>query len=348
MSIPAAPRPLHSASIAIDAGWRQWIAENRLRNCTPASMQATMTAAGLDAQACGAAIAQMETDPAFLAARRFQQLQRKLESVLENVQRLWASAPDYAVVEKRPEPSREEFVERYVRGCRPLVITDLAQDWPAMRRWSPADLKQRFGHLDVEIQSERSADPRYEENKLAHRRVARLSDFVDQVLHAGPTNDYYMTANNEALRRPEFAPLLADIGRLPQVCDPTQLAASSSFWFGPAGTVTPLHHDTLMLFHTQVVGRKRWRFISPLQIAHLYNYNNVFSPIDVDRPDLHRYPDFAKAQVLEVIVEPGETVFLPLGWWHQVRALDVSLSFSFSNLAVPNQFTYLNPEITNW
>jgi mannose-6-phosphate isomerase-like protein (cupin superfamily) len=31
--------------------------------------------------------------------------------------------------------------------------------------------------------------------------------------------------------------------------------------------------------------------------------------------------------VREVIVEPGETVFLPLGWWHQVTTLDVSLSF---------------------
>ena len=52
--------------------------------------------------------------------------------------------------------------------------------------------------------------------------------------------------------------------------------------------------------------------------------------------------------MLEVIVEPGETVFLPLGWWHQVTSLDVSLSFSFSNLAVPNTFSYVNPEIHNW
>ena len=350
-TIPPAPRPRSIGAVTfkpLDAGWQQWIAENRLRHCTPESMLLTMTNAGLDPAECAPAIRRMEQDPAFLAARKMQQLQRKLESVLANQQKLWELAPDYARVEKRPKITRREFIDRHVRGSRPLVLTGLTRDWPAMRRWSAQDLKARFGHLDVEIQSERSADPRYEENKLAHRRVARLSDFVDQVLHAGPTNDYYMTANNEALRRPEFAPLLADIGRLPQVCDPTQLAASSSFWFGPAGTVTPLHHDTLMLFHTQVVGRKRWRFISPLQIAHLYNYNNVFSPIDVDRPDLHRHPDFAKAQVLEVIVEPGETVFLPLGWWHQVRALDVSLSFSFSNLAVPNQFTYLNPEITNW
>lgn len=348
MSIPKAPRPLSPAPATVDTGWQQWIAENRLRNCTPESMLATMTGAGQDAQASAAAIAQMDSDPAFLAARRFQQLQRKQESVLENLQRLWASAPGYATVEKRPEPTLDEFVERYVRGCRPLVITGLAQDWPAMSRWSPADLKQRFGQHEVEIQAERSADPKFEENKLAHRRTVNLGEFVDQVLTGGPTNDYYMTANNEALRRPEFSPLLADVGRLPRACDPAQLSHSSSFWFGPAGTVTPLHHDTLMLFHTQVVGRKRWRLISPLQIAHLYNYNNVFSPIDLDRPDLHRYPDFAKAQVLEVIVEPGETVFLPLGSWHQVTSLDVSLSFSYSNLSVPNQFTYVNPEIYNW
>jgi hypothetical protein len=347
-TIPAAPRPRAAEPVALDGGWRQWIAENRLRDCTPASMLDTMTAAGLDRAECHAAIAAMEGDPAFLAGRKHQQLQRKLESVLANQQRLWESAPGYLQVEKRAGVSRDEFIDRYVRGCRPLVLTDLARDWPALRRWSPADLKARFGHLDVEIQDGRNADPRYEENKLAHRSQARLAAFVDRVLAGGPTNDYYMTANNEALRRPEFAPLLADIGSLPDYCDASQLPRMSSFWFGPAGTLTPLHHDTLMLFHTQIVGRKRWRFISPLETPKLYNHHGVFSPIDVDHPDLLRHPTFAQVKMLEVIVEPGETVFLPLAWWHQVVSLDVSLSFSFSNLAVPNEFTYVNPSIFNW
>lgn len=311
-------------------------------------MLGTMTAAGLDRQASARAIAQIEDDPSFLAARKHQQLQRKLESVLSNLQLLWSSDPSYAHIEKRSGMSADEFVARYVRGCRPVVLTDLARDWPAMQRWSPQDLKTRFGHLEVEIQAQRNADPQYEQNKLNLRRVARLSDFVDQVLTGGPTNDYYMTANNEVLRRPEFAPLLADIGTLPPYCDATQLQRLSSFWFGPAGTVTPLHHDTLMLLHTQIVGRKRWRFVSPLETPKLYNHNGVFSPIDVDRPDLERYPLFAQARVIEVIVEPGETIYLPLAWWHQVTSLDVSLSFSFSNLAVPNQFNYENPSILNW
>jgi hypothetical protein len=253
----AAPQP-------IDTGWRQWIAENRLRQCTPESMLSTMVAAGCERTASQRAIAAMEHDPAYLAALKHQQLQRKLESVLGNLQKLWESDPGYTRVDKRANVSTDEFVSRYVRGCRPLVLTDVASDWPAMQRWSPQDLQARFGHLEVEIQGERNADPRYEENKLLHRRRQRLGDFVDRVLAGGPTNDYYMTANNEVLRRPEFAPLLDDIGTLPAFCDRAQLTRSSSFWFGPAGTVTPLHHDQLMLLHTQIVGRKRWRFISPL------------------------------------------------------------------------------------
>jgi len=347
--ISAAPRPSTAgANKQIDGDWPQWIAENRLRDCTPESMLATMVAAGLDRAACTSAIADIEKDPAYLAARKHQQLQRKLESVLANLQKLWESDAAYGAVEKRNAPPADEFIARYVRGCRPVVLTDLARDWPAMRQWSPQDLKARFGHIDVEIQAERNADPRYEENKLQHRQRQKLGDFVDRVLAGGPTNDYYMTANNEALRQPEFAPLLADIGTLPAFCDASQLSRLSSFWFGPAGTITPLHHDTLMLFHTQIVGRKRWRFISPLDTPKLYNHSGVFSPIDIDRPDLDRYPLFAQAKVLEVVVEPGETVFLPLGWWHQVTSLDVSLSFSYSNLAVANQFSYTNPSIHNW
>jgi len=311
-------------------------------------MIAAMVAAGLNAHESRAAVTEIEHNPVFLAARRHQELLRKLESVMVNQQRLWESAPAYAAVEKRGAIADAEFIERYVRGSRPVVLTHLTADWPAMRRWSPHDLKKRFGHLNVEIQAERNADTRYEENKLAHRKEQRLSEFVDRVLAGGPTNDYYMTANNEVLRQPGFAPLLEDIGSLPAICDRTQLTSASSFWFGPAGTVTPLHHDTLMLFHTQIVGRKRWRFISPLETPRLYNFNGVYSPIDVDRPDLARYPRFAEVTMLEVVVEPGETVFLPLGWWHQVTSLDISMSFSFSNLKIPNHFHFTNPTMTDW
>jgi hypothetical protein len=351
---PAPPRPpgiqaekasTAPAGASLTPEWLRWVTEQLLRGCTPESVLATMTAAGIDAQASAELIEAVPGNAVFIAAEGRAQQLRKLESTLANLQLLWEIDPMYGIVEKRVAVGEDEFIERYVRGCRPLVLTGHTRDWPAMRRWSPDDLKARFGHLDVDIQAERQANPRYEEDKALHRRSVRLAVFVDQVLAGGETKDYYLTANNEALRRPDFAPLLEDVGTLPPCCDRAELAERSSFWFGPAGTVTPLHHDTLMLFHTQVVGRKRWRLISPLQGQRLYNTNGVFSPIDLDAIDLRQFPLFEGVRVLEVVVWPGETIFLPLGWWHQVRSLDVSLSFSYSNLAlpIPNLFTYVDP-----
>jgi len=332
----------------LNDGWYQWVADNCLRDCAPDSMLATMVQAGLDADEARSAITLMNRSPGLLAARKFQQIQRKLESVLANQQKLWELAPHYEQVEKRSGVSRDEFVERYAIGSRPVVLTDVTRDWPAMRKWSPQYLKEHFGHLEVQIQAERNRDPKFEQNKLAHQRMVRLGDFVDQVTGGGATNDYYMTANNEVLRRPEFAPLLEDIGPLPDFCRRGDLARSVNFWFGPAGTNTPLHHDTLMLLHTQVVGRKRWRFISPLETPHVYNYFGVFSPIDIDHPDLARYPLFRGVKVLDVVVEAGETVFLPLAWWHQVSGLDVSLSVSYTNIDLPNDYEFVDPQIRDW
>lgn len=345
---PPLPRP--AALLDLTPDWLQWLAENRLWDCDPATMLDTMVAAGQNPEHSAAAVAQIDSDPVFQAARRHQQMLRKLESVCANLQQVWQQHPGYAVIEKRRGLGRDEFLAHYVRGCRPVVLTDIAEDWPALRRWSPADLAARFGHLDVDVQVGRNTDSLFEQNKEQLRQRMKVSQFVDLVLSGGATNDHYLTANDEMLRRPEFLPLLQDIGRMPPVCDAALLHTAASFWFGPAGTRTPLHHDTLMLFHTQVVGRKRWRFVSPLQTPLLYNRMGVYSPIDLDAPDHARYPRLREAVVLETVLEPGDTLFLPLGWWHQVTSLEMSMSFSYTNLAadVPNEFSYANPSIGNW
>jgi hypothetical protein len=261
---------------------------------------------------------------------------------------VWESSRDYGVVERREEVGADEFRERYACSSRPLVLTGLARDWPALERWQPRKLKERFGDLDVEIQSGRNNDAKFEENKLQHRRVVKFGEFVGMITAGGPTNDHYLTANNQLLRRPEFASLLDDVGPLPGYCDRERFADLSYFWLGPAGTRTPLHHDTVMLLHTQVVGRKRWKLVSPLETPRVYNYNGMFSPVDADAPDLARYPAFAPVKVLDVTLEPGDTLFLPLGWWHQVASLEVSVSLSFSSLGVDNTFEYQDPSITDW
>jgi ribosomal protein L16 Arg81 hydroxylase len=48
--------------------------------------------------------------------------------------------------------------------------------------------------------------------------------------------------------------------------------------------------------------------------------------------------DGARPPVLECIIGPGEAVFIPVGWWHHVEALDATIGMSFLNFAAPNDF----------
>lgn len=324
----------------LDDGWRQWIAENALRRCSPESMLATLSAAGIDpAQATGV-LSGLAANPIFRAAEKMRDRYERLARVTLNLQKLAETAPAYEHVEKRSRVSREEFLERYVRGCRPLVLTDLAREWPAMKSWSFEEMARRYGHMTVQVQGGRNTDPDFEINKGRHRHDTNFGDFLRRVGASGPSNDEYLTANNELLRRPDFAGLLADIGPMTELMDQAALRSSASLWIGPAGTRTPLHHDTLMLMHTQVVGRKRWRFVSPLSGPRLYNDFEVYSPVDFEEFDAQRFPDAAQLKVLDVVVEPGETMFLPLAWWHQVTSLDRCISVSLTNVAVPNDFDF--------
>ncbi len=247
----------------LDADWLDWVAENRLRGCTQESMVTAMAARGIAPYDAAAAIAAVQGSPCFRAAERLAQRLRKLESVLAHQHTTWALAPGVGGVARRLSVTRDEFLRDFVAASRPLVLTGLAADWPALRRWTPEQLAGRYGEVVVEVQSGREHDADFELNKLRHRSEMPLATLVQRVL-AGAGNDLYLTANNQALKRPALAPLLRDIGSLPDWVDRSALPGAALLWLGGAGTRTPLHHDTLMLLHTQVVGRKLWHLASHL------------------------------------------------------------------------------------
>jgi ribosomal protein L16 Arg81 hydroxylase len=112
-------------------------------------------------------------------------------------------------------------------------------------------------------------------------------------------------------------------------------------WFGPKGAISPLHGDRLNVFMTQVIGRKRVKLISSEALHLVYNFENFagfFSEVDVEKPDLERYPRFAEPEIIDVVLEPGEALLIPVGWWHHVRSLDVSISVSLTNFLFQNDF----------
>ena len=55
----------------------------------------------------------------------------------------------------------------------------------------------------------------------------------------------------------------------------------------------------------------------------------LLSQVDVENPDLEKFPRFAEAPFLSCVLSPGEVLFIPVKHWHYVRALDLSFSVSF-------------------
>ena len=84
----------------------------------------------------------------------------------------------------------------------------------------------------------------------------KFSDFIAKTRSAGRTNDFYLTANNNSRNKQVLAGLWQDIVQIPEYLTAND-PLSGFLWIGPAGTITPFHHDLTNNFMAQVVGRKR-------------------------------------------------------------------------------------------
>jgi hypothetical protein len=239
------------------------------------------------------------------------------------------------MLERRSALSREIFFKDYYHANQPVILTGLLDGWPAFRRWTPDYLKSVCGDQPVEIMGGRDADPQFEINCERHRTRVSFSEYIDAVV-SGAGNDRYMVANNRFLDTQAGLHLRGDIVPFPAYLNPADTAGRMFFWLGPAGTVTPFHYDTTNIFLAQVVGHKRLCLIPPSQTPLMYNRVGVFSDVDYERPDPIRFPLYAQATATDFMLNPGEVLFIPIGWWHHVRSLTPSVSVSLTNfLDVP-------------
>ena len=290
--------------------------------------------------------ASLYDDPALDAGRWLAQQLQKVNSVLTMREQMRALSDVPLDVDRRTGVSQKEFLDRYYAQNTPVLMTDSCDKWPALSRWDPAYLVEKLGSVEVEVMAGRESDPDYEINANQHRFKMPFDEYVAKIGSESRSNDTYLVANNKLLATEAALPLWDDFSLDERYLGPDPNRTHAFLWFGPAGTVTPLHHDSVNVLFNQIDGWKHFILIPSLEVHRVYNNLAVYSAVDPLKPDLEQFPLFADAQQLHLDVGPGQTLFIPAGWWHHVEATEASISISFTNFAFSNDIEWSNPNFT--
>ncbi len=242
----------------------------------------------------------------------------------------------YQPVDRRPTITGIPVDRTYGHAGKPLVLTEMTANWPAMHLWTEDYLTERFG--EVLQKSYRTVGGQKEGLTFT------LGNYL-AYMHAPPEQPpFYLVncqfhLNTDLETHYQVPPFFQCWYR--QLHHNQRRYTLSWVFAGAAHTFSKLHTDVFnsSAWNVVISGQKLWLFFPPEQADFLYN-----GTVDPFSPDLGRHPGYRHARPLVCLQQPGELVYTPSGWWHAVYNLKpgISLTENFINHTNANQvLTYL-------
>jgi len=217
---------------------------------------------------------------------------------------------ELSTVDKVSLIEQKDFSDSYFKPLRPLVIQDLAKSWPASKKWSPDFFREQYGNKQVKVYDDSfvAAGKHY----MSKLKTISLKQYIDTIMTS--SQNLRMFLYNIKSEIPEL---------VDDITFPTLINGLSRnfvfMFFGCKGSVTQMHFDIDMshVFHTAMYGKKTVYLFPYEQGKNLHRYPfTCRSYVDVERPDFQQYPGLKDAQGYKVELEPGETLYIPSGYWH--------------------------------
>ncbi len=230
----------------------------------------------------------------------------------------------------------EERFEKVRASLRPAVLRAIAGDWPAVTAARKSDgdianyLASRAANRSVgAIAAAPSEQGRFfytdDLSRLNFVKASgQLGAFLQDLLGVAEMPDPpAMAVQSEEIE--SLIPAFIEDNRLPILPD-----VSPRIWIGNRIRVAP-HYDAKENVAVCVAGRRRFTLFPPDQIANLYPGPFELTPagtpvsmVDLANPDLAQHPRYAEAarHALQAVLEPGDAIYIPYGWWHAVDSLD--------------------------
>ena len=230
--------------------------------------------------------------------------------------------------------SPEDFKKNYYNTMTPLIITGLAKQWPAYHKWNWDYFKEIVGNVKVGLYNNVKSDAYTPINTADDYKT--FGEYIDMIKE-GPAAWRIFLFNIF-----QHAPQLTKDFFWPEDLMKGFVKRYPMLFVGGETSITHMHFDIDLshILHTQFMGRKRVLLFpneeqhklyrKPFEVLSLVDFSNYHEGNGT--PDYEAFPAVKYAKGYEVILEHGDTLFMPAGFWHHMEYLDSGFAMSLRAL----------------
>ncbi|MBC7887887.1 MAG: cupin-like domain-containing protein [Ferruginibacter sp.] len=235
------------------------------------------------------------------------------------------------LVDKVEDISSADFKNKYYNTKIPLVITGLAKQWPGFHKWNWDYFIAIVGETRVGVYNNNKSDAFTTINKADD--YMKFGDYL-QLVKAGPLELRIFLFNIF-----QHAPGLVNDFTWPVHLMTGYVKKYPMLFVGGEGSITHMHFDIDMshILHTQFIGKKRVLLFpheeqyklyrKPWEVLSMANYTRYYENFDYNS-----FPATRLAKGYEVILEHGDTLFMPAGFWHHMEYIESGFAMSLRAL----------------
>jgi hypothetical protein len=251
------------------------------------------------------------------------------------------------------EPSRSVLEYIDLHPNEPVIFENTqVEEWRARRVWKPGYLKRIFSSENFVLKGayvhERPVfGPYFDPSKPLN--VDGVKDTIVRVNEHrtwSPSPEEFFSSLSESTGHWHYftsklsllpPTLLLDIEPFDAILDldPRSQEENMNIWIGQKGVSAACHYDGYDNINVQLYGRKQWNLYSPTNDSLLYLFpflhpHHAQTQVDVESMEdqHHLYPKFKDAIRYEGVTNPGDAIYLPAMWFHNVLTMDTSININ--------------------
>ena len=231
--------------------------------------------------------------------------------------------------------SPKDFKSKYFLPQKPVVIRNFAKQWPAYNKWNWDYFKEIVGNHTVGIYNNVKSDAYTPVNKADD--YTTFGQYIDMI-RSGPAAWRIFLFNIF-----NHAPQLTKDFSWPDEYMKGFVKRVPMLFTGGQGSITHIHFDIDLshILHTQFMGRKRVLLFpykeqhklyrKPFEVLSIADFSNYYDA-EKSKLDYDKFPAVKFARGYEVILNHGDTLFMPGGYWHHMEYLDSGFAMSLRAL----------------